>query len=84
MPRKRGSGESKSSCQAGPISQDQICQRKEEIQFGDLFMQSSDSSFPVMEPAFDHSEDMLNFGSDIGLFPLAALDLRFRTSRNVF
>ena len=47
-------------------------------------MQTSVSSFPVMEPALDHSEDVLNFGSDGGLFPLAAPDLPFGTSRSVF
>ena len=84
MPSKGGCGQSKSSRQAGPVSQDQICQRKHKIQFGGLFMQTSVSSFPAMEPALDHSEDMLNLGSDGGLFPLAALDLPFGTSRSVF
>lgn len=76
--------QSKSSRQAGSVSQDQICQRKEEIQFCGLFMQSSVSCLSVKEPALDHSENMLNFGSDGGLFPLAALDLRFGASRSVF
>ena len=80
MPRKRVCGQSKSSRQAGSVSQDQICQRKHKIQFGGLLMQTSVSSLPVMEPALDHSEDVLDFGSDGGLFPFVP----FGTSRSVF
>lgn len=38
MSWKRGRGQSRSSRQAGPVSQDQICQGKHKIQFGSLFL----------------------------------------------
>ena len=37
-----------------------------------------------MESALDHSENVLNLGSDGGLFPFTALDLRFGTDGRVF
>ncbi len=56
---ERGCGESKSSRRTEPVNQNQICQHKHKILFRGLFLQPSVSCFPVMEPALDHSEDML-------------------------
>jgi len=73
-----------SSCQAGPVSQDQVCQSKHHVQFSSLFLQTSVSCFPASEPALDHSENMLDFCSDGGFFPLTTLDLSLGTDVSVF
>ena len=73
-------GQSESGRQAGPVSQDQVCQCKQHIQFCGLLQQPSVSGFPVLESALDHSENVLDFCSDRGLLTFTALDLRLGTS----
>ena len=65
---------SKSSRQAGPVSENQICQSKYHIQFCGLFSQPSVSGLPVSEPALDHSENVLDLCPDGGFFVLTAVD----------
>ena len=64
------------SRQAGPpVSQDQIRQREQDIQFGDLFSQTPVPCFPVSKLAFYYSKDMLYLGPYGGFLPFTAFDL---------
>lgn len=53
-----------SDCQAVPVSQNQICERKHHIQFCCLFSQTSVSRLSVPKQTLDYTEDMLYLGSD--------------------
>ena len=78
--RKRVSGQSESSRQAGPVSQNQICQSKHHIQFGGLLLQTVVSCLPVSESALNYHENMLDFCSNRGLLPFTTLHLSLGTS----
>ena len=49
-----------SSCQAGPVSQNQICQRKHDIEFGLLFFKPSVSCLSEAQLLLDDTEYMLH------------------------
>ncbi len=53
-----------SSCQARPVSQNQICQSKHDIEFCNLFWKTSVSGFPELELALDYGKDMLYLGTN--------------------
>ena len=78
-------GRTDSSRQAGPpVSQNQIRQREQDIQFGNLFSQTSVPSFPVSKLALYYPKDMLHLGPYGGFLPFAAFDLRAGTIVCVF
>ena len=64
-----------SSCQARPVSQNQIRKCEQDIQFSGLFSQSSVSRFSEIQQLLHNSKDMLHFGSDGRFLALSALDL---------
>ena len=64
-----------SNCQARPVSQNQIRQCEQDIQFCGLFSQTSVSRFSEMQLLFHNSEDMFHFSSDGRFLALSALDL---------
>lgn len=64
-----------SSCQAGPVSQNQIRKCEQDIQFCGLFLQTSVSCFSEMQLLLYNSKDMFYFGSDGRFLALPALDL---------
>ena len=53
-----------SSCQTGSVSQNQICQRKHDIEFGLLLFKPSVSCFSETQLLFNNTEYMLYFCSD--------------------
>ena len=64
-----------SSCQAGPVSQNQIRKCEQDIQFCGLFLQTSVSCFSEMQLLLHNSKDMFHFGSYGRFLALPALDL---------
>lgn len=73
------------SRQAGsPVSQNQIRQREQDIQFGNLFSQTSVPSFPVSKLALYYPKDMLYLGPYGGFLLFAAFDLPAGTIVCVF
>ena len=66
-----------SSCQAGPVSQNQIRKCEQDIQFCGLFLQTSVSCFSEMQLLLYNSKDMFHFGSDGRFLVLSAFDLCF-------
>ena len=70
-------GQTKSDCQAGPVSQDQICQRKHDVEFCFLFLKPSVSSLPEFKKSLYNTENMFYLGPYRGLcvFPLLCLVL---------
>ena len=67
------------SCQAKPVSQNQVCKRKHHIQFCNLFWQASVSCFSEPKLEFDDGENMLNFCANGGFGALIAFDLALGT-----
>ena len=69
--------QTKSDCQAGPVSQDQICQRKHDVEFCFLFLKPSVSRLLESEKSLHNTENMFYLGSYRGLcvFPLLGLVL---------
>ena len=64
-----------SSCQAGPVSQNQIRKCEQDIQFCGLFSQTSVSCFSKAKLLLYNSKDMFHFGSYGRFLALSALDL---------
>ena len=64
-----------SSCQAGPVSQNQIRKCEQDIQFCSLFSQTSVSCFSEAQLLLYNNKDMFHFGSDGRFLALSALDL---------
>ena len=64
-----------SSCQAGPVSQNQIRKCEQDIQFCGLFSQTSVSCFSKAKLLLYNSKDMFHFSSNGRFFALSALDL---------
>lgn len=64
-----------SSCQARPVSQNQIRKCEQDIQFCSLFSQTSVSCFPETQLLLYNSKDMFHFGSGRRFLTLSALDL---------
>lgn len=64
-----------SSCQAGPVSQNQIRKYEQNIQFCSLFSQTSVSCFSETKLLLYNSKDMFHFGSDGRFLALSAFDL---------
>ena len=64
-----------SSCQARPVSQNQIRKCEQDIQFCSLFSQTSVSCFPETQLLLYNREDVFHFGSDRRFLALSALDL---------
>lgn len=58
----------KSSCQAGPVSQNQVRQCEHDIQFSSLFSQTSVSCFSVLKLLLDNAKNVLHFCSHGGPF----------------
>ena len=56
-----------SSCQAGPVSQNQIRQCEHDIEFGSLFFEPSVSCFSETQLFLDDTEYVLYFRADRGL-----------------
>ena len=56
-----------SSCQAGPVSQDQIRQCEHDIEFGSLLFEPSVSCFSETQLFLDNTEYVLYFRTDRGL-----------------
>ena len=73
-----------SSRQAGPVSQNKICQCKQHIHFGYLFLQSSISRLSESQLLLHNSKDMLHFGSYRRFLVFPALNLGFGTGGIVF
>ena len=69
--------QTKSDCQAGPVSQDQICQRKHDVEFCFLFLKPSVSRLLEFEKSLHNTENMFYLGPYRGLcvFPLLGLVL---------
>ena len=55
--------QTESDCQAGPVSQDQICQRKHDVEFCFLFLKPSVSGFLEFEQTLYNAENMFDFGT---------------------
>ena len=73
------------SRQAGsPVSQNQIRQREQDIQFGNLFSQTSVPGFPVSKLALYYPKDMLYLGPYGRFLLFAAFDLPAGTIVCVF
>ena len=64
-----------SSCQARPVSQNQIRKCEQDIQFCSLFSQTPVSCFSETQLLLYNSEDVFHFGSDGRFLALSALDL---------
>ena len=56
-----------SSCQTGPVSQNQIRQCEHDIEFGSLLFEPSVSCFPETQLFLDDTEYVLYFRADRGL-----------------
>ena len=69
--------QTKSDCQAGPVSQDQICQRKHDVEFCFLFLKPSVSGFLKFEQTLYNTEDMFDLGTHgrLCVFPFLCLVL---------
>ena len=84
-PIQQRCGRTDSSRQAGPpVSQNQIRQREQDIQFGNLFSQTPVPRFPVSKLALYYSKDMLYLGPYGGFLLFAAFDLPAGTIVCVF
>ena len=57
-------GQPESDCQTGPVSQNQVCQRKHHIQFCRLLLQPSVAGLPVSKLTFDDSKYVFYFCPD--------------------
>ena len=77
-------GATRSDCQAGPVSQNEVCQSKQHIQFCRLFSQTSVSGLSISESTLYYRKDMFDFCPDGCLFVFPTLDLRFGSGRLVF
>ena len=69
--------QTKSDCQAGPVSQDQICQRKHDVEFCFLFLKPSVSGFLEFEQTLYNAKNMFDFGTHgrLCVFPFLCLVL---------
>ena len=72
---KRLPRRTESSCQTRSVSQDQVCQSKQHIQFGNLPSQTSVSCLSESKLLFHDSENMFNFGAYGRFLVFSAFDL---------
>ena len=61
IPSVRLAGRINSGCQAGPVSQDQVRQSEQHIQFSGLLPQATVPCLSVSEPTLDHREYVFHF-----------------------
>ena len=77
-------GQTESSRQAGPVSQNQIRQREHDIEFCLLFSKPSVSGFLVFDLTLHNSENVFHLRPDRRFLTFPALDLTLGTIRLVF
>lgn len=64
IPSVRLAGRINSGCQAGPVSQDQVRQSEQHIQFSGLLPQAPVPCLSVSEPTLDHRKYVFHFSAN--------------------
>lgn len=64
IPSVRLAGRTNSGCQAGPVSQDQVRQSEQHIQFSGLLPQASVPCLSVSEPTLDDRKYVFHFSAN--------------------